>query len=132
MIVVDSSAIVAILENEPDAPVYAAALRRAERLAMSAVNLHECGIVIRRRHGLLAAERLWNFIVRDNDFEIVPFDLHQARLALRAYDRYGKGIDARAGLNLCDCAAFALAVSLDCPLLFKGDDFVHTEIRPAL
>ena len=104
MIAVDSSAIIAILEREPDAPIFAAAIRYAERLMISAVNVHECGTVMHRRHGMAAAHRLWRFIQEENDFEIVPFDENQARAALNAFDRYGKGIDSKAKLNLSDCA----------------------------
>ena len=82
MIVVDSSAIIAILERESDAPIYSAALRRADRLLISAVNAHECGVVLRRRHGMAAATRFWRFIRDENDFDITPFDEDQARAAL--------------------------------------------------
>jgi ribonuclease VapC len=70
---------------------------------------------------------LWSFL-RDNSIMIAPFDEIQARAAADAFGRYGKGIDARARLNLADCAAYALAKSLGVPLLFKGDDFTHTDI----
>jgi ribonuclease VapC len=128
MIAVDSSAIIAILEREPDAPIFAAAIRRAERVVISAVNVHECGTVLRRRHGMLAAHRFWRFVQLENDFEIVPFDESQARVALSAFDRYGKGINSKARLNLSDCAAYALAKSSNCPLLFKGGDFSQTDV----
>jgi ribonuclease VapC len=132
MIVVDSSAIISILEREPDAPIFAAAVRKAERLLISAVSVHECGTVLRRRHGMAAANRLWRFVKDENDFEIVPFDESQARVALIAFDRYGKGIDSNARLNLSDCAAYALAKSTNCPLLFKGNDFTHTDVESVL
>jgi ribonuclease VapC len=132
MIVVDSSAIIAILEREPDAPIFAAAVRKAERLLISVVSVHECGTVLRRRHGMAAADRLWRFVKDENDFEIVPFDESQARVALIAFDRYGKGIDSNARLNLSDCAAYALAKSTNCPLLFKGNDFTHTDAESVL
>ena len=64
--------------------------------------------------------------------EIRAFDVEQAGLAFAAYRRYGKGSGHRARLNLGDCAAYALARSLDLPLLFRGDDFGHTDIRSAL
>ena len=68
----------------------------------------------------------------DNDFEIVPFDEAQAREALAAFGRSGKGIDPKARLNLSDCAAYALAKTLDSPLLFKGDDFTATDVNPCV
>jgi ribonuclease VapC len=131
MIVVDSSALIAILEQEPDAAVYAA-VSGAERLFVSAVNVHETGVVMRVRHGLVAVERMWRFLRVDNDFEIIPFDEQQARVAISAFDHYGKGIHPQARLNLADCAAYALARTMNLPLLFKGDDFTATDISSHL
>jgi ribonuclease VapC len=132
MIVVDSSALVAIFEHEGDAAVYARAIELADRLLISAVNVHETGVVLRVRRGSPALDRLWRFLVIENDFEIAAFDENQARLALSAFDRYGKGIHSKARLNLADCAAYALASSLGAPLLFKGDDFSATDIEACL
>jgi ribonuclease VapC len=129
MIVVDSSALVAIFEQEPDAALYAAAISEANRLMISAVNVHETGMVMRARRGEAAERSMWRFLLEDNDFEIVPFDEAQARQALAAFGRYGKGIDPKARLNLSDCAAYALAKTLDSPLLFKGDDFTATDVK---
>jgi ribonuclease VapC len=125
MIVVDSSALIAILEKEDDAARYAAAVEQAERLLVSAMNVHETGMVLRVRRGPAVA-RMWRFLQHDNDFEIVPFDEVQVREALDAFDRFGKGMHAQARLNLADCAAYALARTMKVPLLFKGDDFSAT------
>jgi ribonuclease VapC len=132
MIVVDSSALIAILEQESDAPAFAAAIQQADRLLISAVNVHETGIVLRARHGIAAANRLWRFLQVENDFEIIPFDEAQAREALAAFDRYGKGIDPKARLNLSDCAAYALARTMNSPLLFKGNDFTQTDVKACI
>jgi ribonuclease VapC len=132
MIVVDSSALVAILEHEVDAAVYARAIELADGLLVSAVNVHETGVVPRIRRGLSALDRLWRFLVIENDFEIAAFGEIQARLALSAFDRYGKGIHPKAQLNLADCAAYALASSARAPLLFKGDDFSATDVEGCL
>jgi ribonuclease VapC len=132
MIVVDSSAIVALLEKEPDATKYAEAIHQADRLLISAVSVHETGIVLRVRRGQAAVERMWRFLQDDNDFEIIPFDALQARQALAAFDRYGKGIHSKARLNLADCAAYALAATMNAPLLFKGGDFAATDIQAYL
>ena len=132
MIVVDSSALIAIFEHESDAALFAAAIQKADRLLVSAVNVHETGIVLRARHGVAAANRMWRFLQVENDFEIIPFDETQAREALAAFDRYGKGIDPKARLNLADCAAYALAKTTNSPLLFKGDDFTHTDVTPGI
>ena len=69
----------------------------------------------------------WQWLI-DNEVEIVPFDELQARAAAVAFDRYGKGIDPEAQLNLADCAAYALAMTMNCPLLFKGNDFTATDV----
>jgi uncharacterized protein with PIN domain len=89
MIVVDSSALVAIFEGEPDAAAFAQAIAIADRLLISAVNVFETGIVLRVRHGNAAPARLWRFF-EENGFEIVPFDELQAREAHAAFDRFGK------------------------------------------
>ncbi len=128
MIAVDSSALVAIFELEPDAAVYGAAIQQADRLFISAVTVLETGMVMRARRGEAALAQMWRFL-GDNDFEIVPFDEAQAREALLAFARFGKGIDPKARLNLADCAAYALAKSMNVPLLFKGSDFKHTDLR---
>jgi ribonuclease VapC len=75
---------------------------------------------------------MWRFLLEDNDFQIVPFREEHAREALSAFARFGKGMQAQARLNLCDCAAYALARSMDVPLLFKGNDFSQTDIRAAV
>jgi len=128
MIVVDSSALVAIFENEADAATYAQAIAEADRLLISAVNAHETAVVLRARHGEAAAERFWQFL-ENNSFEVIAFDSEQARQASAAFGRFGKGIHSKAKLNLADCAAYALATSLTVPLLFKGDDFTHTDVE---
>ena len=130
MIVVDSSAVVAILETEDDAILYAQAIHDADDLTMSAVNAHECAVVLRRRRGREGEGSVWAFLA-ENDIRILPFDEEQARKASEAFGRYGKGIDSKAKLNLADCAAYALATSLSAPLLFKGDDFIHTDVSVA-
>ena len=132
MIVVDGSALIAILEGEDDAAVYAKAIAQADRVLISAVNVHETGVVVRIRRGPAALDRLWRFLLIDNDFEIASFDANQARAALSAFERYGKGRHSTARLNLADCAAYALASTMAAPLLFKGDDFAETEIISCL
>ncbi|MGH6839192.1 MAG: type II toxin-antitoxin system VapC family toxin [Methylocella sp.] len=132
MIVVDSSALIAILQHESDAAAYATVVQQAERLLVSAVNVHETGMLLPVRHGASAVDRMWRFLRDENDFEIVPFDEAQVRAAAAAFDRYGKGIHSQARLNLADCAAYALAMTMDLPLLSKGDDFTATGVRACL
>lgn len=128
MIVIDSSAVVAIFENEPEEAVFSEVIATASRLVMSAVNVHETATVLRARRGRENEEDFWRFLKVSN-IEIVAFDEKQARLAGEAFDRYGKGIHSKARLNLCVCAAYALAKCLSVPLLFKGNDFIHTDVE---
>lgn len=127
MIVVDTSALLAILLGEDDADVFRAALRSDQRILVDAVTLHETLVVLLGRRGSESWKSL-EALLRDAAIETSPFDRTQARLAAEAYDRYGKGRGSRAQLNLCDCAAYALAMRLEAPLLFKGDDFPHTDV----
>ena len=130
MIVVDSSALLAILLQEPEKQAFQDIVASAERCVISAVNAHEMATVLRIRHGRVAVERLWQLFA-DNEIEILPFDEAQVRAAVVAFDRYGKGIHSKARLNLSDCAAYALAKTLNAPLLFKGDDFAETDVQRA-
>jgi ribonuclease VapC len=95
---------------------------------LSAVNAHETACVLRGRHGVAAVARFWRWLI-DNEIEMVSFDEVQVRAAAAAFDRYGKGIDSKARLNLADCAAYALARTMNCPLLFKGNDFTETDVK---
>lgn len=128
MIVVDSSALIAILFDEPERQSFRDIITNGERCVASAVNVHETATVLRVRSGAAAVERLWQFI-EDTGMEIIPFDEAQVRAAAVAFDRHGKGIDPRARLNLADCAAYALAKTLNAPLLFKGNDFARTDLQ---
>lgn len=127
MIVVDSSALVAILEEEPERDHFAEALQAASRRLVSTITLYETGIVLLRRRGLSGVVALHN-LADALHLEVVPFDRSQSETALAAYARFGKGIDPDARLNMGDCASYALAMSLGAPLLYKGDDFVHTDV----
>jgi ribonuclease VapC len=116
MIVVDSSALIAILFDEPEKQAFENIVAGDERCVMSAVNAHETATVLRVRHGPQAVARLWQLLT-DSEIEIVPFDETQVHVAAAAFDRYGKGIHATARLNLADCAAYALAATMTtaCP-----------------
>ncbi len=128
MIVVDSSALIAILFEEPERQAFRNIIAGGERCLLSTVNAHETATVLRVRHGPAAVERFWQFLA-DSEIEIVAFDEAQVRAAAEAFDRYGKGIHPKAQLNLADCAAYALAKVLNAPSLFKGNDFTHTDLQ---
>jgi ribonuclease VapC len=127
MIALDTSVALAILLNETDGPALSRAIAEAPRPAMSAVTWLELGMVLRGRigpEGPIAADQFAATIALD----IVPFDRAQADIALEAFRIYGKGIHPKARLNFGDCASYALAKSRNIPLLFKGDDFTHTDV----
>jgi ribonuclease VapC len=131
MIVVDSSALIAILFDEPEKQTFENIVAGGDRCVVSAVNAHETATVLRLRHGVAAVERFWRFLA-DSEIEIVPFDEMQVRVAAVAFDLYGKGINSKARLNLSDCAAYALAKVMNAPLLFKGTDFTQTDLQSCL
>jgi ribonuclease VapC len=145
VIVLDTSAIIAILMREPDhEPLRAIVGANTSECALSALNYFETAMVICAQVARSAIARLKNFSRSGegglSDLEeflaitgttLVPFDAAKAKGAFRAFQRYGKGIHSKARLNLCDCAAYALAKSLNAPLLFKGDDFSATDVAPA-
>jgi ribonuclease VapC len=130
MIVLDSSAVIAMLHGEPEGQIFVSIMAATAAIFMSAVQLHEAAIVLHRRRGGTAVLELFDF-VETNDIRVVPFDEPAARIAIAAYQRYGKGTGHPAQLNLADCAAYGLAASLNAPLLFKGNDFVHTDVSRA-
>ena len=131
MIAIDSSALVAILQNEPDALLFAEAIGAADLAVVSAVTCFETSMVLAGRVQDETAWRPLDALIARAQIEIVPFDAEQAGLAREAFLRYGKGRHA-AGLNFGDCAAYALAKSKGAPLLYKGADFAKTDIVSAL
>jgi ribonuclease VapC len=129
VIVVDSSALIAILFNEPEKQAFEDVIAGSEHCVISAVNAHETATVL--RHGAAAVKWFWQLLT-DSEIEVVAFDMLQVRAAAVAFDRYGKGINPAARLNLADCAAYALAKTMDVPLLFKGNDFTETDLQSCL
>ncbi len=129
-IVLDSSAILAILRDEPEKDAFLEAILAAWPRLMSAVNFQELGMVVAGQTG---DERTWlplNELLMRLEIEIVAHDAMLARAAEKVFLRYGEGRHP-ARLNFADCAAYALASTNDVPLLFKGQDFVKTDIRAA-
>jgi ribonuclease VapC len=129
--VLDTSAIIATVTNEPDAPRYRAAMLGADRLSMSAVAVLETKIVLFARLGTEAVE-LFDEILEKSGIVVVPLDDGMARAAFDAFRRFDKGQGHPAQLNIIDGTVYALAKSRSEPLLFKGDDFARTDIVPAL
>lgn len=123
--VVDTSAIMAILLRETDAASYAEAITLADSSVLSAGSYLEAGVVTLRRIGPDGLPELQD-ILETLAVKIMPVTLEQARLAVAAYERFGKGRHP-AGLNYGDCFSYALAAARGEPLLAKGDDFVRTD-----
>jgi ribonuclease VapC len=128
--ILDSSALVAILFKEPEAERLAAMIRDTDTTAIAAPTLLETAIVAEGRTLPGMAAKLDALMVAIRP-EIVPFTAEHASLARDAWRRFGKGRH-KAGLNLGDCFSYALAKDRGQPLLFKGEDFAATDIEPAI
>jgi len=129
-VIVDTSAILAILFNEPDAPIYAQAIAEADIRRMSAATYVEAAIVVEastKAGGPVA----FDAFVRRAGIAIEPVTEEQAHLARQAYSTYGRGRHA-AGLNYGDCFPYALSKATGEPLLFKGADFKKTDVTRVL
>jgi ribonuclease VapC len=129
--VVDTSALLAILEEEPDAAKYAEALADADAPLMSAATLIEAGIVMLNRHGPKAVRKL-HALIQEAGIEVEAVTPRHAQIAIGAFAIYGKGRQHKAALNYGDCFVYALARTTGLPLLFKGNDFSHTDLSSAL
>ena len=128
--VIDSSAIIAVLFDEPEAATFLSLLASADMCRLSAASLVEIGLVLRRQgtdgQRLALEEMLRLFAI-----QIEPVTEEQGRQAIVAYDRFGKGTGHPAGLNYGDCFSYALAKQTGEPLLFKGNDFGRTDLGAA-
>lgn len=129
-IVLDTSAVAAFLFRETDAALYLDAMRRSAGMVISAMTLFELRTVLMGRNP--AAVRELDELMAVLGIGVVPFDEQQSEEAFAGYNRFGKGRGSKASLNLGDCASYALARTLNAPLLFKGQDFIHTDIIAAL
>lgn len=129
--VLDSSALIAILAAEPDADRFKRYIDEDADAHISAATVHEAFCVAngeRFRDGPARLARMLDLI----DPAIVAFDVGQLVAGREAFIRFGRGSGHPAKLNMGDCFSYALAKTRNLPLLFKGDDFVHTDIEPAL
>jgi ribonuclease VapC len=124
-VIVDSSALVAILRNEDEAPAFSSLLE-ASRTSVSAASLLETCLVAGPERYAAVDELVSAAMLR-----VVPFDDRQVREARTAHARFGRGTGHPAQLNYGDCMSYALAKVTGEPLLFKGDDFTHTDVEAA-
>jgi ribonuclease VapC len=129
--IVDSSAIVAVVRKERGWETFYSAIEEADEVRLSAAGYLEIAIVVDSRRDPLAA-RWFDDFIDSAGIIIVPVTERQARIAREAYRDYGKGSGHRAGLNFGDCFAYALARDLGEPLLYKGTNFAETDVRSAL
>lgn len=128
--VLDASAIVAVLLGEPERDAFVRAIAAADRRFVSALNALEAAVVIEARKGE-AGRRELDLLLHEAGVDVVAMDLGQVELAKEAFRRFGKGRHL-AGLNLGDCCAYALSMSRGEPLLFKGQDLARTDVRAAV
>jgi ribonuclease VapC len=125
--IVDTSALIAILRHESDAKAFATAIADADCRRLSAANYLETAIVIDGSRSPIASRYL-DDLLREAEIVIEPVTEEQAKIAREAYRDFGRGSGHPAALNFGDCFAYALAKAFREPLLFKGDDFVQTGI----
>jgi ribonuclease VapC len=129
--IVDTSAVIAVLKEESDAPRFLRVLTMsAEPKRMSAANYLEAAIVVDANRNPLLSRRFDDLIVQ-TEIRAEPVTLEHAEIARAAYRDFGRGSGHPAQLNFGDCFAYALAKSMREPLLFKGDDFSHTDVAIA-
>ena len=129
--IVDSSALVAVIKREPDWLVLSKTMDSANCLRMSAASYLETSIVLDSLRDAVASARL-DDVIEEAKITIEPVTAEQAKIARQAYRDYGKGSGHPASLNFGDCFSYALARDKREPILFKGDDFVHTDLRRAV
>ena len=130
MIVIDTSALIAVINHEPERQRFLEIIADSDKCLISALTLLEARMVAFGRYGVTGNERLTAWLESFAP-EIVAFDDAQAAASFASFMVYGKGIHSQARLNLGDCAAHALAKSRNAPLLFKGTDFSATDIVAA-
>jgi ribonuclease VapC len=129
--IVDTSALLAILRDEPEARSFAEAIAQATTRRISAANFLEAAVVIDASRDPVASRR-YDDLLKAAEIAVEPVTEEQARLGREAYRDFGKGSGHPAQLNFGDCFAYALAKVTGEPLLFEGDDFAHTDVTPAI
>lgn len=121
--ILDTSAVVAILQGEPEAEALAALIESVDRVHISTATVVEASLVLGG-----ARQQVLDDFLASAGAVVVPFDETQVAIARRAHLRYGRGSGSPARLNYGDCFSYALAMASDRPLLFKGRDFTHTDV----
>jgi len=129
--IIDTSALIAILKNEPESKAFSAAIEVAKVVRITAASYLESNIVVGRYKDPILTARLED-ILENPGLQVEPVTLTQVKIAWEAYRDYGKGSGHPANLNFGDCFTYALAREKREPVLFKGDDFIHTDLRSAL
>lgn len=128
--IVDTSALITIMLNEAQAPEFERLLAASPASSISAANYLEAGIVVDCQRNPVVSREL-DRLISTAEIQIVPVTDEHAGIARRAYQDFGRGSGHPAQLNFGDCFAYALAITTDEPLLFTGEDFIHTDITPA-
>ena len=131
MIVIDTSAFIAILLDEPERLSFNQCIIDNQPALTSAVSLQEAGMIMRSRKGDIGVQDLFTLLTTLR-VQVSAYDEAQARVAIDAFSKYGKGMGTAAKLNMGDCASYALAKTLNVPLLYKGNDFPATDITAAI
>jgi ribonuclease VapC len=129
-VIIDTSALIAIILNEPERGDFEECIAAAAQPQLSAASYLEVGVVVDARRDPKRSRILDSYLAAA-EIAIEPVTAEQAVVARQAYRDFGRGSGHRANLNFGDCFAYALAKVNDEALLFKGDDFIHTDIRPA-
>lgn len=129
--IVDSSALIAIIFDEPDSPALSLALDEPETVRVSAASYLETSIILDKHRDPALSAKL-DDLLESARIVIEPVTVEQAKIARQAYRDYGKGSGHPAKLNFGDCFSYALARVKRESILFKGTDFQHTDLRPAI
>ena len=127
--VIDTSALLAILQDEPERRAFNEAIEAADSRRLSTATWVETSIIVESRYGAEGLRDL-DLLISKASIDLVPVDVEQAHIARLAFSRFGKGRHP-AGLNYGDCFSYALATALGEPLLYKGGDFALTDIAAA-
>jgi len=130
-VIVDSSALLAIVKQEAERPIFGKSLAEAPRVAMSTATWVECCLVV-DNHPQPMVRRRFDDLVTAAGIELVSVSVEHAQVARAAHRDFGRGSGSPARLNYGSCFSYALARVSGEPLLFKGDDFRHTDVTPAL